>query len=264
MTPLWFLASMVIWETVAEVARRLRLASFLPFAAIAVHFACYANNCRWPFWRDGAFVPMRELPAPFAGYVVPTMLSRTVTYWWLYAAVPCILPRDFPLVLPGESLLHWVPRPARTLGLRVAWACVAALIFWQSTSEGTAFFHSKKGEPPPSVPFASATLHAMRAYGCSLRGCKVVGATTWSIALLARDAAGCTLQVAIAVSACAWAPRTPTPFARIGQHSLVILCMHEYALSVLDYPIAHWAAAVTGSPPASCRSARASAPLALQ
>lgn len=253
-TPLWFLGSMVVWEAAAEAARRLRLAWLLPLVALLVHFVCWSDNCPWPFWRDGAFVPMRWLPPPFGGYIVPTMFGRTASYWWLYASVPRLLPRDFPLCLPGEGVLAAVleaccPPSARRLSTpllaRGFWVLVAGLLTRQLMAEGSN--HLVKPTEPGSLREVSVL--GTSSYGCTPASCTArdVAAASWQISAFAADVGSCLMQVVLALGACALVPRRETCFTRLGQRSLAILCLHEYALAVLDWPLAKLIATFTSS-----------------
>ena len=59
----------------------------------------------------------------------PAAIARAVTYWWLYAFAPLLLPLQFPTVLPLEKLL----RSARAA--RLFWAVVTLLLLRHTALE---------------------------------------------------------------------------------------------------------------------------------
>ena len=176
-------------------------------------------------------------------------MGRASSYWWLYAAVPRGLPANFPLELPGGRILcgH----------ARLCWSAVLCLLILRLYLEIVAASHSDVPVVGPSLTLSLD--QGFSSYACTstfkvllpkvvLQGgaghvfisenCAQAHQAAWAIPALLRDICSCLTQVCFVLGACALMPRRGSSLARAGQASLMIMCMHEYALSLFDYPLA--------------------------
>jgi hypothetical protein len=107
----WFMLALPAWRATAAAAAATHMRGALPAIAVAIHFGCYANNCRWPFLRhphdfeagDGAagyFSPLGTALRSLATSLPQNDVSVVAPYFLFYAAVPALLPVGFPAVLP--------------------------------------------------------------------------------------------------------------------------------------------------------------------
>lgn len=243
-TPLWFIVAIVMWECAAEVSRKLNVLCILPVIALLLHFACYAANCPWPFHRDGSLScaglcvgPHNSLLATL-NYIVMPSVSRGWSFWWLYASVPYVLPHSFPLVLPGEGLVpHGTPR-----NVRLFWTAMLALLVWFVAAE------AEMARPPHGTTgmLTAAIPQCFYAYRCATVGV-TTPCTSWAFKPFFQDVASCLVQLVVTFGVAALVPRRKTPFARAGQMALIIMCAHEYALSIMDHSMAMLSATLCSS-----------------
>ena len=261
-TPMWFLYALVLWEIASELARRVRLASLVPAIALAFHFYFHSSGSeKWYVpGRDGGLVKINfglDAPGhpwaawasvvnPLQGWTVQTTIARTVTYWWLYAFAPVLLPPQFPVVLPLERLIR-SPRAARLL-----WASAAFILLGQTARETIAALGKGLGGSAKPSAYLDTWFKGFMSYGCvpsvqPYDACKRHNASAgqWTFTAFTQDATSCAMQFVILVGIGALAPRSASPLAKAGHMAIVILVLHEYVLSLLDYPTAQLLANVT-------------------
>ena len=98
------------WRLAHAALRSLGWGRAMAPLALVLHFACWGSNCRWPFLRHphelessvvahGYFGGSATLRA-VAGMLPQNDVSVIAPYFLYYGALPAVLPRYFPAVLP--------------------------------------------------------------------------------------------------------------------------------------------------------------------
>lgn len=85
----------------------------LPLVSLLVHFGCVGDNCRWPFLRHPHELDHHAIAAQggistMLHYISAALPQNDVSvaapFFFYYAALPALLPKEFPVALPSQRL----------------------------------------------------------------------------------------------------------------------------------------------------------------
>ena len=182
---------------------------------------------------------------PLAKYLPVRQPPFGLAMWWLYATVPLLLPRGFPLELPLAHTIiqHWsrllvrLRLPTSTLSttsvVRLFWVCLALVATRISVVlEINSYATQPYACADPAQP-------ARWVHQACIGTVLASDGWVWSLRAALADGLACAANVVAIVGMASATPRVQLPMLTwIGQHSLLVLIAHTFASPFL-VPMAH-------------------------
>ena len=219
----WFFFVLAAYKLVA-VARGCFLGGYSPRAIAAValllHFLSFAD-APWPLMRNPVNYrpqsnPMYEAEASFR---LPVM-AKFAPLWPFYAALPLLLPANFPVELPFQR--RCATRGAK-VAVRIVWAALfLALALAQPVLPDGHLLSLKADASPMMVAYGCKEAY-FRPYNAA--SC-VGGRPAWTLAAFGHDALHLVLTSAAAVGFGACMPQMPTALSAAGDETLFCYLLH--------------------------------------
>ena len=178
----------------------------LPLLSIGAHVGSYAAWLPWPLCRVPMHRHYESALTPIALYLPIAQPPAALSSLWLfYAAVPLLLPPDYPAGLPGEMALRLAP------GVRLAVGLALLLPWLLLRPDSSDFF---------SAPYACAG-RSLQAFQC-IHAVLSEGTAAWRWSRAAQDVLGGMIRVSAIVGLAAIVPRQRVRWGltRLGQRSL--------------------------------------------
>jgi len=223
--PAWWMLAIFVWRLGGLASARAHATRLNAILALLVHFLSFGTLLPWPFLRSplhrihncgilgniARWLPLAQPPAALT------------THWWIYAAVPFVLPDGFPAVLPFEGRHS---SDVKSFVVRALWM-LAAVYGWAVSREMFSGFADS--------PYMCAGSAARNVKECMLYSLDMPLASQWSLEAATKDALQCAVDLTIVLGFIALMPRRHVPFlTNAGMGNLAVIFLHVYITPFTD------------------------------